>query len=141
MTSLGRGRVEIGCAEWLLDEATTYANEREAFDERIGQYQAISHKIARGQANALAADAVGLKCAWLLDQGEPAIAESSILKWFASNAFWETADDVVQIHGANGLAEENPFMDRLHRVRIQRVVEGTDEIQLDTIAKQYGVET
>ncbi len=146
MSFLGLGRVEIGAtavghAEWLLDEATNYANEREAFGEQIGQYQAISHKIARGRANALAADTVGLKCAWLLDQGEPAIAESSILKWFASNTFWEIADDVVQIHGANGLAEENPFMDRLHRARIQRVVEGTDEIQLNTIAKQYGVET
>jgi acyl-CoA dehydrogenase len=89
----------------------------------------------------MAADTVGLKCAWLLDQGETAIAESSILKWFATNAFWEIADDVVQIHGANGLSEENPFMDRLHRARIQRIVEGTDEIQLNTIAKQYGVET
>jgi|AntDeeMinimDraft_5_1070356.scaffolds.fasta_scaffold00136_18 acyl-CoA dehydrogenase len=146
MSFLGLGRIEIGAtavghAEWLLDTATEYANEREAFGEHIGRYQAVSHKIARGRANAMAADTVGLKCAWLLDQGETAIAESSILKWFATNAFWEIADDVVQIHGANGLSEENPFMDRLHRARIQRIVEGTDEIQLNTIAKQYGVET
>lgn len=146
MSFLGLGRVEIGAtavghAEWLLDKATEYANDREAFGEHIGKYQAISHKIARGRANAFAADTVGLKCAWLLDQGEQAIAESSILKWFATNAVWDVADDVVQIHGANGLAEENPFMDHLHRARIQRIVEGTDEIQLNTIAKQYGVET
>ncbi|ELY50404.1 acyl-CoA dehydrogenase family protein [Natronolimnohabitans innermongolicus] len=146
MSFLGLGRVEIGAtavghAEWLLDEATEYANSREAFDENIGKYQAVSHKIARGRANAFAADTVGLKCAWLLDQGEQAIAESSILKWFATNTVWEIADDVVQIHGANGLAEENPYMNHLHRARIQRIVEGTDEIQLNTIAKQYGVET
>ncbi|SEH17229.1 acyl-CoA dehydrogenase [Natronorubrum sediminis] len=146
MSFLGLGRVEIGAtavghAEWLLDKATEYANSREAFDENIGKYQAVSHKIARGRANAFAADTVGLKCAWMLDQGEQAISESSILKWFATNTVWDIADDVVQIHGANGLAEENPYMHHLHRARIQRIVEGTDEIQLNTIAKQYGVET
>lgn len=145
MSFLGLGRVEIGAravgnAEWLLDKATEYANERTAFDNQIGQYQAVSHKIARGRAKALTADSVGLRCAWMLDQGDPAIADSSILKWFASNTFWEIADDVVQIHGANGLAEDNPFMERLHNARIQRIVEGADEIQLNTIAKQYGVE-
>lgn len=146
MDFLGLGRIEIGArsvghAEYLLDRATEYANERNAFGDTIGSYQAISHKIARGRVHAVAADTVGLKCAWLLDQGESAIAESSILKYFASNTFWDIADDVVQIHGANGLAEENPFMTRLHRARIQRIVEGTDEVQLNTIAKQYGVET
>ena len=145
MSFLGLGRVEIGAravgnAERLLDTATEYANERTAFDDQIGTYQAVSHKIARGRAKVLAADSVGLRCAWMLDQGESAIADSSILKWFASNTFWEIADDVVQIHGANGLAEDNPFMDQLHEARIQRIVEGTDEIQLNTIAKQYGVE-
>ncbi|WP_323173346.1 acyl-CoA dehydrogenase family protein [Natrialba sp. PRR66] len=145
MSFLGLGRVEIGAravgnAEWLLDKATDYANEREAFGNSIGQFQSVSHKIARGRANAFAADTVGLRCAWQLDQGDDAIAESSILKWFATNTFWEIADDVVQIHGANGLSEENPFMDRLHYARTQRIVEGTDEIQLNTIAKQYGIE-
>jgi len=145
MSFLGLGRVEIGAravgnAEWLLDRATEYANEREAFGNAIGQFQSISHKIARGRANVFAADSVGLRCAWQLDQGDDVIAESSILKWFATNAFWEIADNVVQIHGASGLSEENPFMDRLHYARTQRIVEGTDEIQLNTIAKQYGVQ-
>jgi len=145
MSFLGLGRVEIGAravgnAEWLLDRATEYANDREAFGNSIGQFQSIAHKIARGRANAFAADTVGLRCAWSLDQGDDVIAESSILKWFATNTFWEIADDVVQIHGANGLSEENEFMDRLHYARTQRIVEGTDEIQLNTIAKQYGVD-
>ncbi|ADD07420.1 acyl-CoA dehydrogenase (plasmid) [Natrialba magadii ATCC 43099] len=145
MDFLGLGRIEIaaesvGRTNWLLDAATEFANDREAFGRTIGNFQGISHKIARGRANAFAADAAGLRCAWLLDQGEAAIAESSICKWLATNTFWEVADDVVQIHGSDGLAEENPFMDNIHRARIMRIVEGTDEIQLNTIAKQYGVE-
>ena len=46
---------------------------------------------------------------------------------------------MVQVHGSGGLAEDNPFMDRLHQARIFRIVEGTDEIQLNTIASQYGL--
>ncbi|WP_254538224.1 acyl-CoA dehydrogenase family protein [Halomarina litorea] len=145
MGFLGLGRVEIGAqavgsAEYLLEKATEYANDREAFGHSIGSFQGVSHKIAEGRARTYAADTVGLRCAWALDQGERAIADSSILKYFATNVFWDVADDVVQIHGGNGLAEENRLMDRLHQARIFRVVEGTDEIQLNTIAKQYGVE-
>jgi acyl-CoA dehydrogenase len=144
MDFLGLGRVEIGAqavgnTEWLLDQATEFANDREAFGSQISDFQSISHKIARGRANVYAADAAGLRCAWTLDQGDAAVAESSILKWLATNTFWEVADDVVQVHGSGGLAEENPFMDRLHEARIFRIVEGTDEIQLNTIASQYGL--
>jgi acyl-CoA dehydrogenase len=144
MGFLGLGRLEIGAqavghTEWLLDQATEFANDREAFGRSIGEFQSISHKIARGRANNYAADAAGLRCAWTLDSGEPAIAESSMLKWLATNTFWEVADDVVQVHGSSGLAEENSFMDRLHEARIFRIVEGTDEIQLNTIASQFGL--
>ncbi|MFC7157567.1 acyl-CoA dehydrogenase family protein [Halomarina halobia] len=144
MGFLSLGRVEIGAqaignTEWLLDQAIEYANEREAFGRPIGEFQGVSHKIAEGRAKAYAADAAGLRCAWTIDQGEQAIADSSVLKWFATNTFWEVADDVVQIHGGNGLAEENGLMDRLHEARIFRIVEGTDEIQLNTIAGQEGL--
>jgi acyl-CoA dehydrogenase len=145
MSFLGLGRIEIGAravgnAQWLLDSATEYANKREVFGDVIGQFQAISHKIAREWANMFTTNAVGLQCAWLLDRDGSAIAESSILKWFATNAFWEIADDVVEIHGMDGLSEKNRLMDRLHYARTQRIIEGTDEIQLNTIANQYGVE-
>jgi acyl-CoA dehydrogenase len=144
MSFLGLGRIEIGAqaighTEWLLDKATDYANDREAFGEAIANFQGVSHKIAEGRTKAYVADAAGLRCAWNLDQGETAIADSSILKYYASNLMWDVADDVVQIHGANGLAEENPYMDQLHQARMFRIVEGTDEIQLNTIAGQYGV--
>jgi acyl-CoA dehydrogenase len=144
MGFLGLGRLEIGAqaigsAEWLLDRATEFANDREAFGRSIGDFQSISHKIARGRATVYAADAAGLRCAWTLDGGDAAITESSILKWFATKVFWDVADDVVQVHGSGGLAEDNPFMDRLHQARIFRIVEGTDEIQLNTIASQYGL--
>jgi acyl-CoA dehydrogenase len=140
--SLGRlelGAQSVGHAQFLLEKATEYANGREAFGDRIGSYQGIAHKIARGRARNYAADASGLRLAWEMDRDEPTVEDSSIFKWFATNVFWDVADDVVQVHGANGLSEENPFMDRLEYARVLRIVEGTDEIQLNTIAKENGL--
>ncbi|WP_335998989.1 acyl-CoA dehydrogenase family protein [Halorientalis halophila] len=140
--SLGRlelGAEAVGYTEHLLERGVEYANEREAFGRPIGKFQGISHKLAEGRARNFAADAAGLKLAWLMDDGEQAIEASSIFKYLATNVYFDVADDVVQVHGANGLSEDNPFMDHLHIARILRVVEGTDEIQLNTIAKQLGV--
>ncbi|QLD88043.1 acyl-CoA dehydrogenase family protein [Natronomonas salina] len=144
MEFLSLGRLEIGAralghAEFLIDRGVEYANDREAFGRPIGKFQGISHKLARGRANAFAADAAGLRLAWLMDNGEQAIEESSIVKYLASNVLFDIADDVVQVHGGNGLAEDNPFMDELQTARILRIVEGTDEIQLNTIAKELGL--
>jgi acyl-CoA dehydrogenase len=142
MDFLSLGRLELGAdaigrAEFMLDEGAEYANDREAFGRPIGKFQQISAKLARGRAKTYAADSVGLRCAWKMDQGESVIEDASILKWFGTNVFWEVADDVVQIHGANGLAEENPYMDQLQMARILRIVEGTDEIQLNTISREF----
>jgi acyl-CoA dehydrogenase len=144
MEFLSLGRLEIGAramghAEFLLDRATQYANDREAFGRPIGKFQGVSHKIAEGKAKQYAANAAGLRLAWEMDQGEQAIMESSIVKYLCTNTLWEIADDTVQVHGGNGLSEDNPYMADLEMARVLRIVEGTDEIQLNTIAKQLGV--
>jgi len=144
MEFLSLGRLEIGAramgqAEFLIDRAVEYANDREAFGRSIGKFQGVSHKIARGKAKQYAADAAGLRLAWEMDRGEEAIMESSIVKYLCTNVLFEVAEDVVGVHGGNGLSEDNPFMSSLQTARLLRIVEGTDEIQLNTIAKQMGV--
>jgi acyl-CoA dehydrogenase len=130
----------MGLTEFLLERAVEYANEREAFGRPIGTFQGISHAIARGKARQYAADAAGLRLAWEMDRGEGAIMESSVVKYLCTNVLYDVADDVVGIHGGNGLAEDNPFMPSLQAARLLRIVEGTDEIQLNTIAGQLGVD-
>jgi len=142
MEFLSLGRLELGAnaigrAAYLLEKGAEYARDREAFGRPIGKFQQISTKLARGRARQYAADAAGLHCAWKMDQDETVIEDASIVKWLGTNVCYDIADDVVQIHGANGLAEENEFMDSLHMARILRIVEGTDEIQLNTIAKRF----
>ena len=141
--SLGRlelGAEAVGMTDFLIERGVEYANDREAFGRSIGSFQGVSHKLAEARAQHFAADAAGLRLAWQMDAGEDSIESSSIFKYFATNVFWQAADDVVQVHGANGLSEDNPFMDLLHAARVLRVVEGTDEIQLNTIAGQLGIE-
>jgi acyl-CoA dehydrogenase len=142
MAFLSLGRLELGAeavgyGEYVLERAADYAGDREAFGQPIGEFQQVSAKLARGRAKLYAADAAGLRCAWTMDRGDDAVEAASIVKWAATNAFWTVADDVVQIHGASGVAEENPFMHYLQLARTLRIVEGTDEIQLNTIAKRF----
>jgi len=138
--SLGRmelGAEAIGSAQYVLEQGKEYAGQREAFGRPIGKFQQVSSKLARGRARTYAADAVGKQVAWQMDNGDAVVEEASILKWFGTNVFWDVADDMVQIHGGNGLSEDNDLMDYLHMARILRIVEGTDEIQLNTIAKEF----
>jgi len=144
MEFLSLGRMELGAravggAQDLIERGVEYAREREAFGRPIGKFQGISHKLARGRGRTYAADATGLRVAWRMDRDESVVEDASLFKWFATDAYWQVADDVVQVHGASGLAEDNPFVDHLHLARTLRVVEGTDEIQLNTVAKQMGV--
>ncbi len=144
MDFLSLGRLEIGAravghTEYLIEQGTQYANDREAFGRPIGKFQGVSHKLAEGKARAYAADAAGLQLAWKMDNGENAIEDSSIVKYLSTNVMFDVADDVVQVHGGNGLSEDNDFMHELETAKLLRIVEGTDEIQLNTIAKQMGV--
>jgi acyl-CoA dehydrogenase len=144
MALLTMGRLELGAeavgySQYLLEQSKAYAQDREAFGQPIGTFQQVSTMYAKGRAKTYVADAGGLRCAWNMDQENDVIEDVSIFHWFATNAFWQIADDAVQIHGANGLSEDNPFVDHLHLARVLRVVEGTDEIQLNTIAKQNGL--
>jgi acyl-CoA dehydrogenase len=144
MSLLTMGRLELGAeavgySQYLLEQSKEYAQDREAFGQPIGRFQQVSSMYARGRAKTYVADAGGLRCAWNIEQGTDVVEDVSIFHWFATNAFWQIADDAVQIHGANGLSEDNPFVDHLNLARVLRIVEGTDEIQLNTIAKQNGL--
>jgi acyl-CoA dehydrogenase len=140
--SLGRlelGAQAVGLADYVLERATDYAAEREAFGEKIGNFQQISSKVGKGRAKQYSADSVGLRCAWKMERDEEIVEDTSIFNWLATQTYWEAADAAVQIHGGNGLSEEYGFMDHLNYARLLRIVEGTDELQINTIAKQNGL--
>ncbi|MCS6936130.1 MAG: acyl-CoA dehydrogenase family protein [Candidatus Bipolaricaulota bacterium] len=144
MSWIGSGRLNIagmcvGLGEYLLKESVEYATQRTAFGKPIAKYQHIRGMLADSAAELYACEQLVLNCAWRLDQGEPIIKESAIAKYFATNMLYRLADRAVQIHGGMGVMKELPIERVFKLARVLRIVEGTDEIQKETIAKSLGL--
>ena len=144
MSWIGIGRLNIasmclGLADYLLQRCVEYAQMRTAFGQPIGKFQHIRGMIAESAAELYAAEQLVLNAAWKLDQGEQIIKESAMAKWFCTQMLFRLADRAVQIHGGMGVMKELPIERIFRFARVLRIVEGTDEIQKETIAKSLGL--
>ena len=136
-------RIHIGarCAgamERLLGLAVAWATERQQFGERIFDFQGVSFPLADSAADASAARLLTRECAWLADAGaDPKVvhAKASLAKLFASEAAWRCADRVVQVFGGRGYMREYAAERYLRELRVDRIWEGTSEIQRLIIAR------
>ena len=132
---IGIGMLGIGIARSALEHAAAYANEREQFGKKIREFEGVSFKIARMAARIESARLVGLKAAWLKDQGQPFSKEASIAKLLGSEAAVDVTRDAVQIFGGNGYSAEYP-VEKLYRdAKITEIYEGTSEIQQLVISR------
>jgi len=141
---IGVGRLNIasmcvGMAEYLLEKSVEYAQQRTTFGKPIAKYQHVRGMIADIATELYAAEHMVLNCAWRMDQGEQVIKESSIVKYFCTNMLFRAADRAVQIHGGMGVMKEFPIERIFRFARVLRIVEGTDEIQKETIARSLGL--
>ncbi len=136
-------RIHIGarCAgamERLLSEAVAWATERVQFDERIYDFQGVSFPLADSAADASAARLLTREAAWLADMGaDPKVvhAKASLAKLFASEAAWRCADRVVQVFGGRGYMRDTAAERFLRELRVDRIWEGTSEIQRVIVAR------
>ena len=125
----------VGAASRILDEALSYATEREQFGQPIGEFQLIQAMLADSQAELYAARSMTLDAARKRDAGEPITVEASCCKLFASEMVGRVADRGVQIHGGAGYMQEYA-VERFYRdVRLFRLYEGTSQIQQLVIAR------
>jgi len=140
MKVLDRGRLHIsavcvGVAERLIDEAVTYAVEREQFGQAIGEFQLIQAMLADSKTEAYAARCMIMDAAKRRDAGENVTTESSCCKYYASEMVGRVADRVVQIFGGAGYVADYGI-ERFYRdVRIFRLYEGTSQIQQIVIGR------
>jgi acyl-CoA dehydrogenase len=123
----------LGGAERCLEDAFAYATEREQFGERIIEFQGVSFPLAEAVAEIAAARAVTYQVAWEVTQGtiDPKTlhAKASGIKLFASEMANRVVDSCVQVLGGRGYMRENA-VERLYRdLRVDRIWEGTSEIQ------------
>ena len=136
-------RIHIGarCAgamERLLALAVEWSTERVQFGERIFDFQGVSFPIADSAADAVASRLLARACARLADAGgDPKLlhAKASIAKLFASEAAFRCADRVVQVFGGRGYLRETAAERFFRELRVDRIWEGTSEIQRLIIAR------
>jgi alkylation response protein AidB-like acyl-CoA dehydrogenase len=136
-------RIHIGarCAgamERLLTLAVEWATERVQFGERIFDFQGVSFPLSDSAADASAARLLTREAAWLADSGadrKVVHAKASLAKLFASEAAFTCADRVVQVYGGRGYMRDNPAERYLRELRVDRIWEGTSEIQRLIIAR------
>lgn len=142
--NIGDTRVQIGgmcvgLAQFCLDEAVDYAQQREAFGKPIGKMGQIQHKVSEMATKLYTAENLTLNCCWKLDEGQDITRESSMVKLYTTEMLEEVASHAMQIHGGLGVMRELP-LERIYRFgRMLQVPEGTSEIQRRTIAQSYGL--
>lgn len=153
MNILNIGRLKLGAAcldsqRRILDIATTYANEREQFNTKISNFQAIKGKLAQMATNAYVSESAVYRLAKLIEDwteeyqrkeqlnpqeatlkaAEDFAVECSLIKVFCSEAAQLASDEGIQIYGGMGYSKEAPLEAAWRDARIPRIYEGTNEI-------------
>jgi acyl-CoA dehydrogenase len=135
---LGIAARGVGAMWRLLEEATAWALEREQGGARIMDHQGVSFPLADSAADAAAGRALGLEVARLADEGadlKVVHAKASMAKLFVSEAAYRCADRCVQVFGGRGYLRTNVAERFLRELRVDRIWEGTSEIQRLIVAR------
>jgi acyl-CoA dehydrogenase len=135
---LGIAARGVGSMWRLIEDTTAWALEREQGGNRIMDYQGVSFPLADSAADAAAGRLLMLEVARLADAGEdPKVvhAKASMAKLFVSEAAWRCADRCVQIFGGRGYMRTNVAERFLRELRVDRIWEGTSEIQRLIVAR------
>ncbi|MEM7406557.1 MAG: acyl-CoA dehydrogenase family protein [Pseudomonadota bacterium] len=137
---LGATRLQVaatclGRADRAFQHALTWAAERRQFGQPIGKFQGVSFKLADMATELKAAELLTFEAGWKFDRGTCTDSDMAMAKLKASEMLAMVADEAIQIHGGMGLMDELP-LERIWRdARIERIWEGTSEIQRHIISR------
>jgi acyl-CoA dehydrogenase len=137
---LGATRLQVaatclGRAERALAHAKQYAVDRVQFGQKIGKFQGVSFKLADMAMELKAAELLTLEAAWKFDQKTVTDMDMAMAKLKATEMLAFVADEAIQIHGGMGLMSDLP-LERIWRdARVERIWEGTSEIQRHIISR------
>ena len=127
--------MSVGRARRCFDYALNYAAERKQFGQQIGKFQGISFQIADMITEIDAADMLTLNAAWRLDQELPANREIASAKVYATEMLARVTDATLQIYGGMGLMDDFPIERFWRDARVERIWDGTSEIQRHIISR------
>ena len=137
---LGATRLQVaatclGRAERALGHAIDYAAQRQQFGQQIGKFQGVSFKLADMALELKAANLLTFEAGWKYDAGTVTDQDMAMAKLKATEMLAFVADEAIQIHGGMGLMDELP-LERIWRdARVERIWEGTSEIQRHIISR------
>ena len=127
--------MSVGRARRAFDYALNYAAEREQFGQPIGKFQGVSFQLADMITEIDAADLLTLAAADRLDKGLPANREIASAKLYASEMLGRVTDAAIQVHGGMGLMDDFPLERFWRDARVERIWDGTSEIQRHIISR------
>ena len=133
MSCLDNGRYTVaagatGLIRASLDASVRYAHERKAFGKQIGKFQLVQQKIARMVQSYEMARLLYLRAGWMKNMGARNTRETSLAKWFATDASFDAASDAIQVHGAYGYSDEYDVERYLRNSKGAVIYEGTSDI-------------
>jgi acyl-CoA dehydrogenase len=125
----------IGRAQRAIELATQWAATRKQFGQTIGRFQGVGFKLADMAVEIAAAELLMLQAAWKLEQGSATDQDFAMAKLYATEMLARVTDQTLQIYGGMGLMEELP-VERLWRdALVERIWDGTSEIQRHIISR------
>jgi glutaryl-CoA dehydrogenase (non-decarboxylating) len=125
----------VGVARAAREASVAYANQREQFGKKIGEFQMIQDLIAQIVVQEEAARLLVYRAASLADHGKSNNLETSVAKYAAAEAAAFAADAAMKIHGAYGYSTEFPVERYLRDAKSYQIVEGSANIQKLIIAQ------
>ena len=139
MSALDNGRYSVGAgclgiAQGSLEASVTYAKERHTFGKPIAAHQLVQDMIARMVVDIDASRLLLYRAGELKNAGKPNTRETSIAKYYCSEAALRCANDAIQIHGGMGYSNEYPVERYMRDARVATIYEGTSQIQKLIIA-------
>ncbi|MFW9802109.1 MAG: acyl-CoA dehydrogenase family protein [Candidatus Thorarchaeota archaeon] len=124
-----------GLARSAMEYAREYVNRREAFNQKLKDFQVISFKLGDMYAKVEAARLLYLKAAWAADNGMDPTIPASVAKVMATEAAMEVAHQAVQVHGGYGYIDQYPVEKLFRDAKLYEIYEGTSEIQRLVISR------
>ncbi len=118
----------VGVIRACLEESVAYAQQRVAFGQPIAKFQLVQQKIALMQQRLDIATLLTYHAGWLKNQGIRNTRQTSVAKWYATEAAFASANDAIQIHGAYGYSKEYNVERYLRNTKGAVIYEGTSEI-------------
>jgi alkylation response protein AidB-like acyl-CoA dehydrogenase len=134
MSALDRGRYSVaagcvGICQGCVNESVKYSKERNQFNRPIASFQLVQELIAEMVVDAEAARMLVLRAGHLKDQKRPNTLETSIAKYYATEAAVRCANNAIQVHGGYGYIDEYPVERYMRDARVTTLYEGTSQIQ------------